>query len=154
MALSSFLFFIPAVFMPILTMDILGQQHSVTLIQAVTYFFYDGYYLIAVIASAVGVFIPLLMLLMIVYLILPVKMGRPISSMKNVFRYYCHLAPWSMAEVYLISIFVAIVKLSGMATLKLDFGLFSFVLFLLSYYITVTWFNIEDMWNQYDEIED
>jgi hypothetical protein len=38
--------------------------------------------------------------------------------------------------------------------LKLDFGLFSFVLFLLSYYITVTWFNIEDMWNQYDEIED
>ena len=49
---------------------------------------------------------------------------------------------------------VAIVKLSGMATLKLDAGLVLFVFFLLSYYVTVTWFNAEDLWNHYDEMED
>ena len=153
MALSSFLLFIPTLFMPILTLEIMGKSHSATLIEATTYFFHDGYYVIAIIATAVGIFIPLAMLFMIMMLILPIKAGRPVSKMKVVFRWYRHLAPWSMSEVYLISIFVAIVKLSGMAALKLDFGLYSFVFFLLSYYVTVTWFNAEDMWNQYGELE-
>jgi len=154
MALSAFLFFIPTLFLPIMTLTIMGQSHSVTLLEAVLFFFHDGYYVIAIIASSVGVFIPLLMLFLIMMLIIPAKVGRPISRLKSLFRYYEHLAPWSMAEVYLISIFVAIVKLAGMATLKLDAGLVLFVFFLLSYYVTVTWFNAEDLWNHYDEMED
>ena len=154
MAISAFLFFIPTLFLPVLTLEIMGQSHSVNLIEAVIYFYNDGYFVIAIIASSVGVFIPLTILFLIMSLIIPAKMGKPIGRLKNLFRYYEHLVPWSMAEVYLISIFVAIVKLAGMATLKLDFGLACFAFFLLSYYVTVTWFNAEDLWNQYNEFED
>ena len=53
MALSAFLFFIPTLFLPILTLTIMGQSHSVTLLEAVLFFFHDGYYVIAIIASSV-----------------------------------------------------------------------------------------------------
>jgi len=150
MAITAFLFFIPAIFLPIMTLEIMDKTHSVTLLEAVLFFISDGYFIIAVIASAAGVFVPLLLLGLIMMMIIPVKMGYSAQRVRAFFRLYEHLHGWAMAEVYLISIFVAIVKLSGMAKLKLDFGLFSFFFFLITFYITITWFNSEDLWTEND----
>ena len=149
MAVSSLLFFIPASFLPIMTLTILGQTHHVTLIEAVWFFANDGYLIIALIASAAGIMIPLTLLALIIMMIIPIKLNLSPKYVRNFYRLYEHLKSWSMAEVYLISIFVAIIKLSGMAELKLDFGLFSFGFFLISFYITIIWFNPNDLWKIY-----
>lgn len=148
MAVSSLLFFIPAVFLPIMSLEILGQVHSVTLLEAVWFFVNDGYIIIAIIAAASGVVIPLTLLTLIIMMILPLKMGYNYDSVTGFYRTYMHLSAWAMAEVYLISIFVAIVKLSGMAELTLDFGLMSFFFFIVTFYISVTWFNPNDLWKK------
>ena len=150
MAITSSLFFIPALFLPIMTLEIMGQSHSVTLIQAVWFFVTDGYIIIALIAAAAGVVIPLTLLGLIVMMTLPVMLGYSPKSVRHLFRLYVHLSGWAMAEVYLVSIFVAIIKLGGMAELHLDFGLFSFFFFLITFYITIVWFNPDDIWNQND----
>ena len=149
MAITSLLFFIPASFLPIMTLSVLGQHHSVTLIQAVLFFAEDGYMIIAIIASGAGLVIPLALLALIIMMILPVKLNSSPKLVRNFYRMYEYLSTWSMAEVYLISIFVAIVKLSGMAELELDFGLFSFSFFLITFYITIIWFNPNDLWVKY-----
>jgi len=148
MAITSFFFFIPATFLPILTLNIMGQSHSVTLMEAVWFFVNDGYMIIAIIAAGSGIFIPLALLGLIIMMILPLKLGYTADKVKTFYRLYEHLTGWAMAEVYLISIFVAIIKLGGMAELSLDFGLYSFVFFLITFYITLTWFNPEDLWNK------
>jgi paraquat-inducible protein A len=148
MAITALLFFIPATFLPIMTLEILGQFHSVTLFEAVWFFASDGYIVIAIIAAASGVVIPLILLFLIIIMIIPLKYGVKTDNIKYFFRIYSHLTSWAMAEVYLISIFVAIVKLSGMAELKLDFGLYSFFFFLVTFYITIIWFNPDDLWNK------
>ena len=148
MAITSFLFFIPATFLPIMTLEILGQFHSVTLFEAVWFFVNDGYIIIAIIAAASGVVIPLVLLGLILMMIIPLKAGASSKSIRHFFRAYEHLTGWAMAEVYLISIFVAIIKLGGMAELTLDFGLYAFFFFLVTFYITITWFNPDDLWNQ------
>ena len=148
MAITAFLFFIPTIFLPILTLSILGQVHSVTLFEAVWFFVNDGYLIIALIAAGSGVLIPLSILGLIIMMIIPLKMGAKPRQVRGLFRWYVHLNTWAMAEVYLISIFVAIVKLSGMAELELDYGLYSFVFFLICFYITIIWFNPDDLWNK------
>ena len=148
MAITSLFFFIPATFLPIMTLEILGQFHSVTLFEAVWFFVNDGYIIIALIAAASGVVIPLMLLCLILLMIMNIKLGINKDSIKYFFRVYSHLTAWAMAEVYLISIFVAIVKLGGMAELTLDFGLYSFFFFLVTFYITIIWFNPEDLWNK------
>ncbi len=150
MIVSAWLFFIPTLFMPILTLEIMGLTHSVTLMEAVWFFVNDGYIIIAIIAAASGVLIPITLLGLILMMIIPIKLGFPPKRVRAYFRLYEHLRAWAMAEVYLISIFVAIVKLDGMADLTLDFGLFSFLFFLIAFYIAITWFNPEDLWNRHD----
>lgn len=150
MVVSSSLFFLPTLFMPIMTLDIMGMTHSVTLMEAVWFFAVEGHTIIAIIAAACGVVIPLAMLGLILMMIVPVKMGYPHKRVSLFFRIYERIRGWAMAEVYLISIFVAIVKLGGMAELTLDFGLYSFLFFLLTFYISIVWFNPDDLWNQHE----
>jgi len=151
MVITAFLFFIPATFLPIMTLNIMGQTHSVTLFEAVWFFVNDGYLIIALIAAGSGVIIPLTLLTLIMMMIIPLKMGYDLKSIKFFYRLYEHMSSWAMAEVYLISIFVAIIKLGGMAELTLDFGLFSFGFFILAFYISIIWFNPNDLWNK-DEV--
>ena len=149
MAITSFLFFIPATFLPIMTIQILGQHHSVTLLEAVWFFAQDGYLIIAIIAAGSGVFIPLTLLGMIIMMIIPIKFGASSTKVRGIFRTYEHLSHWAMAEVYLIGMFVSIVKLGGMAELTLDFGLYSFGFFIMAFFITIVWFNPDDLWKQH-----
>ena len=146
MAITSLLFFIPASFLPIMTLNIMGQVHSVTLLEAVWFFANDGYMIIAIIAGGTGVAIPLSLLILIIMMIVSLKLNSSTEFIKTFYRLYEHLTSWSMAEVYLISIFVAIVKLSGMAELSLDYGLYSFGFFLITFYITIIWFNQDGLW--------
>lgn len=148
MVITSFLFFIPATFLPIMTLNIMEQSHSVTLLEAVWFFVKDGYFIIALVAAGSGVIIPLTLLGLILMMIIPKKMGYDSKYVKSFYRLYEHMSTWSMAEVYLISIFVAIVKLGGMAELTLDFGLVSFIFFILSFYVSIIWFNPDDLWNK------
>ncbi len=148
MAITATLFFVPAIFLPIMTLEIMGQSHSITLFEAVWFFVSDGYIIIALIAAASGVLIPLLLLGLIMMMTIGLKLGYKPRSLSYLFRSYEHLSGWAMAEVYLVSIFVAMIKLDGMAELTLDFGLFSFGFFLVTFYITIIWFNPHDLWNQ------
>ncbi len=149
MAITSFLFFIPATFLPIMTIHIMGQHHSVTLMEAVWFFANDGYLIIAIIAAGSGVIIPLTLLALILMMIIPIQFGVPSSKVRGIYRLYEHLMHWAMAEVYLIGMFVSIVKLSGMAELSLDFGLYSFGFFIMAFFITLVWFNPNDLWKQH-----
>mgnify|MGYP002713083274 CR=1 FL=1 len=146
MAISSLLFFIPVTFLPIMSLEILDQTHSITILEAVWFFIDDGYIVITIIAAASGVIIPVILLTLILTMTLTLKLGSTPDSFKNFYRLYMHLSSWAMAEVYLISIFVAIVKLSGMAELTIDFGLLSFFFFIVTFYITIMWFNPNDLW--------
>lgn len=135
-----------------MTIHLLGMDRSVTLLEAVWFFTQDGYLLVALIAVAAGLLIPILLLGLIFFILGALLLGYTIRDVRLASRLYGTLRSWSMAEVYLISVFVAVVKLQGMATLDYDTGLFAFVFFLLTFYITIVWFNPQDLWWDHDYI--
>ena len=148
MIIASTLFLLPALFIPEMTIEIMGSTHAVSLVEAVWFFAIDGYIVIALITTALGVILPLALYVLMLMMIVPSLLGQPARLSSLFFRLFERLRHWSMAEVYLVSIFVGIIKLNTMADLQLNYGLVAFSCFLITFYIALNWFNPEDIWNR------
>jgi paraquat-inducible protein A len=64
--------------------------------------------------------LPLIRASALAYTLLPLRLGRPpIRGAERAFRLASRLRPWAMAEVFLIGVVVALVKIGGIATVGL-----------------------------------
>ena len=93
---------------------------------------YDqGMWEISILVLLTTIIVPLLQLLSHLYVLLPLKFNRIPWKMAAVFRLSQMLSPWSMMEVFLIGILVAVVKLVGMAEIIPGLALWSFALMIV-----------------------
>jgi paraquat-inducible protein A len=61
------------------------------------------------------------------YVLLPLKLNRKPWMLARIFRFVQRLHPWSMMEVFMLSILVSIVKLAGMASMVPGISLYAFM---------------------------
>jgi paraquat-inducible protein A len=73
---------------------------------------------------------------------------------KKIILAYSHLYEWNMQEVFLISVFITIVKLRDIYNLTLESGLVYIVAFVLAFYSSLILFNIDDIWHIDEENDD
>jgi uncharacterized paraquat-inducible protein A len=59
-----------------------------------------------------------------------------------------------MQEVFLISVFITIVKLRDIYNLTLNDGLMYVILFVVAFYTSLILFNLDDIWHLDEERED
>jgi paraquat-inducible protein A len=72
---------------------------------------------VALLVTLTTVIAPGLQLLLLLYVLLPLRFGRRAPGMFRVFRYLNVLQPWGMVEVFMLGVLVSIVKLAKMATI-------------------------------------
>ena len=116
LALTAFVLMLAAISFPFLELDVAGHHNSISVLQAVTVF-NDGIALILAFAVAgFIVFLPLLRLSAIIYALAPLVHGRaPRPSAKKAFALAEFLQPWSMAEIFIVGVTVALIKVAGLA---------------------------------------
>lgn len=148
MAVTTLLLFIPLTFLPILSLNVMGMERSATLFEALWQLFKDGYELIAMVSILTSLLLPVGMMVLLLSILLPLRSGKRPQNVALYYRVYEHARGWGMVEVYLISIIVAVIKLSDMATLHIGMGLYVFIFFAVSFYITTVWFNPDDIWDE------
>ncbi|WP_456450739.1 paraquat-inducible protein A [Hydrogenimonas sp.] len=146
MAATSLLLFAPLTFLPILDLNIMGLETRSTLFEALWMVYRDGYYGIAFVAMMTGLLIPVIMMALLLMILVPLRHGYRPRNVALYYRLYEKMREWGMAEVYLISIVVAMVKLHGMGTLHIGLGFYIFIFFFITFYITTVWFNPDDIW--------
>jgi paraquat-inducible protein A len=73
---------------------------------------------------------------------------------KKIILAYSHLYEWNMQEVFLISVFITIVKLRDIYNLTLESGLVYIIAFVLAFYSSLILFNIDDIWHIDEENND
>lgn len=147
MAVTTLMLFLPLTFLPIMTLNIMGMRASATLFEALWHLVYDGYGFIAFLSIVTALLLPVVLMTLLLLMLVPLALGVSPKRIALYYRLYEHAREWGMVEVYLISIAVAIVKLSDMAMLRVDTGLFLFIFFALTFYITTAWFNPDDIWD-------
>lgn len=131
LVLAALLLYVPANFLPIMHLNLLGQTTQDTVWSGVLGLYDSGMQSIAVVVFLCSMAVPLLKLLcqLLVLLSISLKVGRGYGLL--LYRIYHHMREWGMLEVYLIGILVSIVKLADIAALSLGFGLLCFIALLL-----------------------
>lgn len=122
-----------AISYPFLAMKSGSIIRETALLSGVQQLYLQGENVLASIVLLTCVLIPLSQMLILLYIFIPLKINIQIKYMIPVFRQFKHIKPWSMMEIYLLGILVALVKLGKMATIVpgiavIAFGLLVFVL--------------------------
>jgi paraquat-inducible protein A len=120
LVLAAFVFYIPANLLPITKVTSLGAVQSDTIMSGVIYFIHSGMWPIALVIFVASVAVPLLKLLILTYLLVSVKRKstwRP-RDRTRLYRMTEAVGRWSMVDIYVVTILVALVNLGALATIE------------------------------------
>lgn len=132
LVITALILFVPANFLPIMSLGLLGQSAVDTVWSGVLGLYHSGMQGVAAVVFMCSMLVPLLKLLCQLFVLL--AMPRPAwrRAACRCYRAYHHLREWGMLEVYLFGILVSIVKLIDLAELHLGIGLACFVALMLA----------------------
>jgi paraquat-inducible protein A len=131
LSLTGLLVYLPAMFLPLMTLSSIGLKEKGNVIDSFIKFFTSGYYLVALIVLLTAIIFPFLKLFLPFSITLCLKLNKRPAWLKPGFKLLKHLEEWGMVEVYLLGILVTLIKMSGMASISYNAGFFSFVLLVL-----------------------
>ena len=119
LVLAAIIFYIPANLLPITTVISLGQAQSDTIMSGVIYFLHSGMWPIALVIFLASVFVPLLKLLILIFLLISVqrKSSWRQQDRTRLYRITEIIGRWSMVDIFVVTILVALVHLGGLATI-------------------------------------
>ena len=118
--LAAVILYVPANVLPITIVTSLGKEQADTILSGVIYFFSSGMWPIGLVIFVASIFVPLLKLLSLAYLAVSVQQKstwRPVDR-TNLYRITEIVGRWSMVDVYVVTILVAIVNLGPLADVK------------------------------------
>ena len=148
LALASAVLFLVANSFPFLSFEMRGRITETTLISGVVDLYQQGRETIAVLVFFTIVVAPLCQIALFLWVLLPLHLGRVPWRLPRAFRLLRQLQPWSMMEVFIIGMLVAIVKLMGMATIVPGLALWSFALLMLVLAGASSSFEPESVWER------
>jgi paraquat-inducible protein A len=96
-----------------------GQLRVADLVSGPVELEHYGLWEISVVVLVTTVGAPLARVLCMLFVLIGLHLKRPPAELRTIFAWVEHLRPWSMVEIYLLGLFVAYVRLSGMSTVDL-----------------------------------
>ncbi len=126
--IAAYILYIPANVLPIMeTGSLFGSQRD-TIMSGIVYLWVSGSWPLAVIVFVASVMVPLLKLLAITLLLVTVQrrsVWRP-NQRTKLYRLVELIGRWSMLDIYVVTILVALVQLQGLATIRAEAGAVAF----------------------------
>jgi paraquat-inducible protein A len=124
LVIAAIIFYIPANVLPITHVISFGKAQSDTIMSGVIYFVKSGSWPIALVIFVASVFVPLLKLCLLTFLLISVQRKshwRP-KDRTRLYRITEAVGRWSMVDIYVVTILVALVKLGSLATIQAGAG--------------------------------
>ena len=112
--------YIPANVYPIMTLRKLGEGEPATILGGIFHLAHAGMWSLAAIVFVASVLVPVLKLVGIAYLVATARRATPAQARERtrLYRMVEAVGRWSMVDVFVISILVALVQLGALATIE------------------------------------
>lgn len=126
--IASALLYIPANLLPIMTVVSMGRGQPDTILSGVIHLLASGMWPLALLVFFASIVVPLLKLVVLIYLLLSVRYRshwRP-RDRTRLFRFTEWVGRWSMVDIFVITILIALVKLGELATIQANAGATAF----------------------------
>jgi paraquat-inducible protein A len=119
LVIAAFVFYLPANLLPMTHTTSLGHVQSDTIMSGVIYFVQSGSWPVALVIFVASIFVPLLKLLILCFLLISVQRRsswRPLDRTR-LYRLTEAIGRWSMLDVFVVTILVALVNLGALASI-------------------------------------
>lgn len=126
--LTSALMYIPANVLPIMTVYSLGKGQPDTIMSGVIALVNYGMAPIALVVFVASILVPTFKLVGIALLLYSVQRHQPMSARQRgmMYRFIEWIGRWSMLDIFVITILVALVKFGNLASIEAGFGAVAF----------------------------
>jgi len=148
LTLAGMVLFAVANTFPFLGFQLQGNLTQTTLITGVGQLYASGELGLAALVFVTSIAAPGVRLASLLYLFLPLYLNRTPRYLAPVLIFVQRLNPWSMIEVFMLGILVALVKLAGMATIVAGVALWSFAVLILVMAGISTVMDPQDVWER------
>jgi paraquat-inducible protein A len=133
---------------PFLAMKSGAILQQTSLLTGVRLLYQQGEHILGTLVLVTCVLIPLLQMLGILYIFIPLKMNFQLKFAITVFRYFQHIKPWSMMEIYMLGILIAMVKLGKMATIVPGLAVIAFGLLIFALTFAIAAIDAHMVWEK------
>jgi paraquat-inducible protein A len=118
--IAAYIMYVPANVLPIMKTGSLFGSQSDTIMSGVAYLWHSGSWHLALVVFIASVLVPLTKMLCLTFLLISVQRGWTERALERtkLYRVLEFVGPWSMLDVYVVTILVALVQLKSLATIQ------------------------------------
>jgi len=146
LSITALIFFAVANFFPLVKIELLGNEQFITIPKTLMTLFDNGFYIVGMLCTFLIIVFPLMIFFLYLLLFTLLKFSRGEALSKALLVLLSRLKPWSMNDIFLVSILVALVKLIGYAQIHIGVAFWALMLFvLLDIYVTRS-IHISEIW--------
>jgi paraquat-inducible protein A len=147
--------YVPANFLPMMTMVELGEVTSNTIVGGIIYFWKGGAYPIALVILTASIVIPLLKIIAISWLCLAAtgKLHPSPAMLGKMYWFTELLGRWSMVDIFVVGILVALVQLGNYMTVTPGPGALAFGGVVVLTMVAAMSFDPRLLWDQLEMLE-
>lgn len=131
---------------PIVGLKLQGELIQTSLFHTARTLYDEDMKPVAALVFATTMLMPALELLTMIYLLVPLRLGRTPPHFALVFRVLQAVRPWGMVEVLMLGVLVSMVKLAHLATLVPGIALWSFGALMLLMAAVAAVFDPRELW--------
>ncbi|KAB8060023.1 PqiA/YebS family transporter subunit [Janthinobacterium sp. FT14W] len=151
LTLGAALVFLIAQFFPIVELDVNGLTSSATLLGSIRVLWSEQMQVVATMVFLFTILFPAIELGSLLYVALGLRGGVKVPGFNRVLRAVQTAREWGMTEVLMIGILITVVKMTSLATVLPQPGLFAFGALTLLLAIVVS-FDPKALWNLGDDL--
>ncbi|HSR74088.1 MAG TPA: paraquat-inducible protein A [Sulfurovum sp.] len=146
LSITGLIFFALANAFPLVQIEILGHEQFISIPKTLISLFDNGFYVVGIICSFLIFIFPLMIFSINTVLFILFKTKRAEKLSKELLILISHIAPWSMSDIFLISILIALVKLIGYAQIHMGIAFWALILFVLIDLYIAKNMHISELW--------
>lgn len=154
--ITAALLYIPANMLPIMTVNSLGQGDPSTIMAGVIQLVQHGMYPIAAVVFIASILVPTFKLVVIGLLLFSVQRHQPLSAQQRIvmYRFIEFIGRWSMLDIFVIAILVAVVNFGRLASVEANLGAAAFASVVILTMLAAVTFDPRLIWDNTESDDD
>ena len=148
LTLTSLIFLVIANSLPFMSFQLQGQTEQSTIFAGVRALYDADMRALALLVFFTTILAPVVKISAMLYVLLPLKLDRTPWRLAECFRAINFFGPWSMLEVYMLGVLIAVIKLSAMATIIPGLAFYAFVVLMVTSIASTTTLDASIVWNR------
>lgn len=151
--IAAYILYIPANLLPVMTVISFGKGEADTILSGVKELIHAGMLPIALLVFFASITVPVLKILVLTYLLISVHYKSRWRPRERTFLYRITevVGRWSMIDIFMLSILIALVKLQAVATIEPGMGAISFASVVLLTMFAAIGFDPRLIWDKMEE---